>query len=113
MAYVLPKKAGVVLGQVKSVVVRFCPFEANVESTRNFLQCLYTKKAYVSNSNCDLKAEVKHDGSEPVINVQFADGEELIMKGANLTTLEMLQAFKSRCAAKAPKVQEKTQKKNP
>uniref|UniRef100_A0A803TTH1 Uncharacterized protein n=1 Tax=Anolis carolinensis TaxID=28377 RepID=A0A803TTH1_ANOCA len=34
MAFVLPKRAGVSLKQVKSVLVRFCPFEANVESTR-------------------------------------------------------------------------------
>ncbi|KAL8181977.1 UNVERIFIED_CONTAM: hypothetical protein K2H54_037703 [Gekko kuhli] len=80
MAFVPPRRAGVLLSQVKSIVVRFCPFEANVESTRNFLACLHTKKAYASNTNCDLKTEVKHDGSEPVINVQFAlRGENLIV----------------------------------
>ncbi|XP_048363679.1 39S ribosomal protein L53, mitochondrial [Sphaerodactylus townsendi] len=110
MAYVLPKRGGVLLKQVKSVVVCFCPFESNVESTRNFLQCLHTKKAYVSNSSCDLKTEVKHDGSEPVINVQFADGDRLIMKGANLTIREMLKAFNSMCAAKDLKAQEKEKK---
>ncbi|XP_015280922.1 PREDICTED: 39S ribosomal protein L53, mitochondrial [Gekko japonicus] len=113
MAYVLPKKAGVLLSQVKSIVVRFCPFQANVESTRNFLACLHTKKAYASNTNCDLKTEVKHDGSEPVINVQFVDGDRLIMKGANLTVRDMLKAFNSRCAAKELKAQEAAPKKSP
>nr|XP_056710760.1 39S ribosomal protein L53, mitochondrial [Euleptes europaea] len=112
MAFVLPKKAGVALKQVKSIVVRFCPFESNVESTRNFLQCLHTKKAYASNNNCDLKTEVKHDGSEPVINILFADGDRLVMKGANLTVREMLKAFNSKCAAKELKIQEKTQTKS-
>uniref|UniRef100_A0A803STZ3 RM53 protein n=1 Tax=Anolis carolinensis TaxID=28377 RepID=A0A803STZ3_ANOCA len=54
---------------------------------------------------------IKHDGSEPVIDVTFADGDRLIMKGANLTTREMLQAFNSRCTAKELVLQEKSQKK--
>ncbi|XP_060099569.1 large ribosomal subunit protein mL53 [Heteronotia binoei] len=112
MAFVRPKAAGVVLSQVKSIVVRFCPFDANVESIRNFLHCLHTKKAYASNNNCVLKTEVKHDGSEPVIDVHFADGDRLIMKSANLTVTDMLKAFNSRCAAKELKAQEKAQKKS-
>ncbi|XP_042317169.1 39S ribosomal protein L53, mitochondrial [Sceloporus undulatus] len=112
MAFVLPKRAGVSLKQVKSVLVQFCPFEAKVESTRNFLQCLHVKKAYTSNVNCDVKTEIKHDGSEPVIDITFVDGERLIMKGANLTIREMLQAFNSRCMAKELVSQEKTQKKS-
>ncbi|XP_007432591.1 39S ribosomal protein L53, mitochondrial-like [Python bivittatus] len=100
MAYVFPKRAGVSLKQVKSVLVTFCPFESNVQSTRNFLQCLFEKKAYKSNLNCNVKTEVKHDGSEPVIDITFADGDRLIMKGANLTTKEMLNAFNNRCRKK-------------
>ncbi|XP_032079259.1 39S ribosomal protein L53, mitochondrial [Thamnophis elegans] len=100
MSYVFPTKAGVSLKQVKAVLVTFCPFELNVQSTRNFLQCLFERKAYKSNLNCDVKAEIKHDGSEPVIDITFADGERLIMKGANLTTREMLHAFNSRCQKK-------------
>lgn len=30
------------------------------------------------------------------------DGERLLMKGANLTSKEMLSAFRSRCIAKDP-----------
>ncbi|XP_033011373.1 39S ribosomal protein L53, mitochondrial [Lacerta agilis] len=112
MSFVLPKRAGVTLKQVKSVLVAFCPFESNVESTRNFLQCLHTKKAFLSNSNCEVKTDVKHDGSEPVIDVVFADGDRLIMKGANLTIREMLNAFNSRCEAKENLAQEKAQKKS-
>uniref|UniRef100_U3FZB0 Large ribosomal subunit protein mL53 n=1 Tax=Micrurus fulvius TaxID=8637 RepID=U3FZB0_MICFL len=100
MSYVFPKKAGVSLKQVKTVLVTFCPFEFNVQSTRNFLQCLFEKNAYKSNLKCNVKTEVKHDGSEPVIDITFADGERLIMKGANLTTKEMLDVFNSRCQKK-------------
>ncbi|XP_063155491.1 large ribosomal subunit protein mL53 [Candoia aspera] len=100
MAYVFPKSGGVSLKQVKNVLITFCPFESNVQSTRNFLQCLFEKKAYKSNLNCDVKTEIKHDGSEPVIDITFADGDRLIMKGASLTTKEMLNAFNSRCQKK-------------
>uniref|UniRef100_A0A8D0DQ24 Large ribosomal subunit protein mL53 n=1 Tax=Salvator merianae TaxID=96440 RepID=A0A8D0DQ24_SALMN len=109
MASVVPKKSGVVLKHVKSIVVKFCPFEKNVESTREFLQCVYSKKAYASNVNCDVKTDIQHDGSEPVVDVVFADGRKLIMKGANLTVKDMLKAFSSRCEELAS--QEKDQKK--
>ncbi|XP_053107143.1 39S ribosomal protein L53, mitochondrial [Hemicordylus capensis] len=111
MAFVLPKRAGITLKQVKSILVRFCPFESNVESTRNFLQCLFAKKAYTSNVNCDLKTDIRHDGSEPVIDIRFVDGDRLIMKGANLTIREMLNAFNSKCEAKELALQVKAQKK--
>uniref|UniRef100_A0A8D0GY51 Large ribosomal subunit protein mL53 n=1 Tax=Sphenodon punctatus TaxID=8508 RepID=A0A8D0GY51_SPHPU len=108
--FVPPNKAGVVLKQVKSILVQFCPFEANVEATRKFLECLYAKKAVASSVGCEVKTDVRHDGSEPVVDIVFADGDRLIMKGANLTTKEMLLAFNSRCAVKELKEQEKTQK---
>ncbi|XP_044280128.1 39S ribosomal protein L53, mitochondrial [Varanus komodoensis] len=112
MAFILPKKAGVSLKQVKSVLVSFCPFESNVESTRHFLQCLFVKKAYTSNINCNVKTDVKHDGSEPVIDITFADGDRLIMKGANLTANEMLKEFNCRCQAKENMAEQKFEKKN-
>lgn len=34
--------------------------------------------------------------------VSAVDGEKLLMKGANLTSSEMLSAFQSRCVAKDP-----------
>lgn len=41
-----------------------------------------------------------------------ADGERLIMKGANLTTPEMLFALNSRCRAKELEAEEKVKKKS-
>ncbi|KFO63250.1 RM53 protein, partial [Aphelocoma coerulescens] len=109
----MASKMSVVLRPVKSIVVRFCPFEPNVESTRNFLQCIYHKKIQATNTNCQVTADVRHDGSEPVVDVTFADGDRLIMKGANLTTGEMLAALKSRCNAKDLKEEQKNKKKHP
>nr|XP_020643202.1 39S ribosomal protein L53, mitochondrial [Pogona vitticeps] len=97
MARPFAHKAGVSLKWVKSISVRFCPFESNVESTRHFLECVFARKAYKTNMNCDVKTEVRHDGSEPIIDVTFVDGEKLIMKAANLTIRDMLDVFKSKC----------------
>ncbi|XP_074753765.1 large ribosomal subunit protein mL53 [Athene noctua] len=106
----MASKIHVVLRPVKSIVVRFCPFESNVESTRQFLGCIYHKKIQATNRNCEVTADVRHDGSEPLVDVVFADGERLIMKGANLTTVEMLTALRSRCNAKEIKEEQKSKK---
>ncbi|NXP45826.1 RM53 protein, partial [Heliornis fulica] len=100
----------VVLRPVKSITVRFCPFESNVESTRKFLVSISRKKIQATNRNCEVKADVRHDGSEPLVDVMFADGDRLIMKGANLTTVEMLVALGSRCKAKEVREEQKSKK---
>ncbi|NWW96089.1 RM53 protein, partial [Rhynochetos jubatus] len=108
----MASKISVVLRPVKSILVRFCPFESNVESTRKFLECIHHKKIQATNRNCEVTADVRHDGSEPLVDVMFADGERLIMKGANLTTIEMLTALRSRCSAKDLKEEQKSKKKS-
>ncbi|CAL8293537.1 unnamed protein product [Merluccius merluccius] len=97
-----PSKSAVVLKAVKQVVVQLCPFESNVRSTREFLFMVGSEKARATNMNCEVTAIVKHDRSEPVVDISFTDGERLVMKGAKLTGQEMLQAFQSRCIAKDP-----------
>ncbi|NXX93632.1 RM53 protein, partial [Centropus bengalensis] len=108
----MASKIRVVLRPVKSIAVRFCPFEPNVESTRKFLGCINHKKIQATNRNCEVTADVRHDGSEPLVDVMFADGDRLIMKGANLTTIEMLTALGSRCDAKELKEEQKSKKSN-
>ena len=56
---------------VKQVWVQFCPFENNVESTRTFLQAVSSEKVRCTNLNCSVIAEVRHDGSEPCVDVLF------------------------------------------
>uniref|UniRef100_A0A670IHD1 Large ribosomal subunit protein mL53 n=1 Tax=Podarcis muralis TaxID=64176 RepID=A0A670IHD1_PODMU len=77
--------------QVKSVLVA-----TGLGSTGSEKGLPHPRTPFLSNSNCEVKTDVKHDGSEPVIDVVFADGDRLIMKGANLTIREMLNAFNSR-----------------
>ncbi|XP_008329913.2 large ribosomal subunit protein mL53 [Cynoglossus semilaevis] len=99
------KKATVVLKAVKKIMVQFSPFESNVRSTREFLAIVGSEKARSTNMNCEVLTKVKHDKSEPIVDVTFSDGERLLMKGANLTGREMLSAFQSRCIAKDPQAQ--------
>ncbi|XP_008299367.1 large ribosomal subunit protein mL53 [Stegastes partitus] len=97
-----PTKAAVVLKAVKKIIVQFCPFESNVRSTREFLALVASEKARSTNLNCEVITTVKHDKSEPVVDVTFVDGERLLLKGAKLSRSEMLSAFQSYCAAKDP-----------
>nr|XP_009940400.1 PREDICTED: 39S ribosomal protein L53, mitochondrial [Opisthocomus hoazin] len=78
-----------------------------------FLGYINHKRIQATNRNCEVTADVRHDGSEPLVDVMFADGERLIMKGANLTTIEMLTALGSRCNAKEIKEEQKSKKKSP
>ncbi|XP_061122512.1 39S ribosomal protein L53, mitochondrial isoform X2 [Syngnathus typhle] len=97
-----PRRATVMLKVVKKIAIHFCPFEANVRSTREFLVVVGSEKARLTNSNCEVISMVKHDKSEPVVDVTYVDGERLLMKGANLTSSEMLSAFQARCTSKDP-----------
>ncbi|XP_048208749.1 39S ribosomal protein L53, mitochondrial [Perognathus longimembris pacificus] len=88
------------LRSVKQVRVQFCPFEKNVESTRAFLQAVSSERVRSTNLNCAVTADVRHDGSEPCVDVLFGDGHRLIMRGAHLTAQEMFTAFASHVQAR-------------
>ncbi|XP_049607147.1 large ribosomal subunit protein mL53 isoform X2 [Syngnathus scovelli] len=97
-----PGRSTLVLKAVKKIAIHFCPFEANVRSTREFLVVVGSERARLTNSNCEVISMVKHDKSEPVVDVIYVDGERLLMKGANLTSSEMLSTFQARCTSKDP-----------
>ncbi|CAI9600637.1 unnamed protein product [Staurois parvus] len=56
---------------MKSITVRMCPFEPNVRATREFLEVINTKKIRTTNSNCEITVDVRHDKSEPVVDIPF------------------------------------------
>nr|XP_046274125.1 39S ribosomal protein L53, mitochondrial [Scatophagus argus] len=103
-------KTTVVLKAVKKIAIQFSPFESNVRSTREFLALVGSEKARATNINCEVTTTVKHDKSEPVVDVTYVDGERLVMKGANLTCREMLGAFQLRCTAKDPQAKAANEK---
>lgn len=59
-----------------------------------------SEKVRATNLNCSVIADVRHDGSEPCVDVLFGDGYRLIMRGAHLTTQEMLSALASHIRAR-------------
>lgn len=92
---------------VKQIRVQFCPFEKHVESTRTFLQAVSSEKVRSTNLNCSVIADVRHDGSEPCVDVLFGDGHRLLMRGAHLTAQEMLSAFASHIQARSSESEDK------
>ncbi|ELV10928.1 39S ribosomal protein L53, mitochondrial [Tupaia chinensis] len=67
---------------------------------RTFLQAVSSEKVRSTNLNCSVIADVRHDGSEPCVDVLFGDGHRLLLRGAHLTALEMLTAFASHIQAR-------------
>ncbi|XP_028919027.1 39S ribosomal protein L53, mitochondrial [Ornithorhynchus anatinus] len=102
------------LRSVRRILVRFCPFGDRVESTRAVLQTLSGEKVRASNLNCSVQVDVRHDGSAPQVDVLFGDGDRLILRGAYLTTQEMLRALVARIRAKErPEADQKPERKKP
>ncbi|EGW11797.1 39S ribosomal protein L53, mitochondrial [Cricetulus griseus] len=67
---------------------------------RTFLQAVSSEKVRATNLNCSVVADVRHDGSEPCVDVLFGDGYRLIMRSANLTAQEMFTALASHIRAR-------------
>ncbi|KAM5156673.1 large ribosomal subunit protein mL53 [Mantella aurantiaca] len=94
------KGAEVVLKSVRSIAVRMCPFESNVVATREFLETINSKKIRSTNNNCEITVDVRHDKSEPLVDVLFVDGERLVINSAHVTSKEMLLKLGALCSAK-------------
>ncbi|XP_068090950.1 large ribosomal subunit protein mL53 [Hyperolius riggenbachi] len=96
------------LKPVRSIAVSLCPFESNVSSTREFVEAINSKKIRSTNNNCEITVDVRHDKSEPVVDISFVDGDRLFIKSANVTAREMLQKLSSFCDAKDPQLKDAT-----
>ncbi|XP_038051683.1 39S ribosomal protein L53, mitochondrial-like [Patiria miniata] len=78
---------------VKNILVEFCPWQANVESARQFQSRIANFATRQTNMKCAIKTKVKNDGTLPSITILFDDGKQLIFKSSYLTSTEMLQRF--------------------
>uniref|UniRef100_A0A8C5QV76 Large ribosomal subunit protein mL53 n=1 Tax=Leptobrachium leishanense TaxID=445787 RepID=A0A8C5QV76_9ANUR len=103
-------KVALVLKSVKSVAVRFCPFEASAQSAREFLESISAKKIRSTNMNCAVTVDVRHDQSEPQVDILFVDGDRFLIKPANVSSKEMLLALSAKCAAKDSQTKESAKK---
>ncbi|XP_022091215.1 39S ribosomal protein L53, mitochondrial-like, partial [Acanthaster planci] len=78
---------------VKSILVEFCPWQANVASARQFQSRVGSSSVRQTNLKCSVKTKVKNDGSPPSVTVLFDNGKQLIFKSRYLSSTEMLQRF--------------------
>ncbi|XP_077126836.1 large ribosomal subunit protein mL53 [Ranitomeya variabilis] len=101
------KGMNVVLKSVRSISVRLCPLRPNVQSTREFLEVINIKKIRTTNTNCKIDVDVRHDNSEPVVDILFGDGERLVIKSENVTCKEMLAKLSAVCSTKDQQTKEK------
>ncbi|XP_067667833.1 large ribosomal subunit protein mL53-like [Haliotis asinina] len=91
---------------VKDMKFTFDPYKNNVRSIREVLFQLQSPKLISTNENVNMKLDVKSDRSDPRIDINFSDGQKLIFKTANLTTLEILDRLNQVCMDKDPKKNE-------
>ncbi|KAK6167717.1 hypothetical protein SNE40_021681 [Patella caerulea] len=96
------------LRPVKSMKFTFDPFTTNVRSIRELLHMVHSPKVVATNDMVALRVDVKSNQCEPVVDVDFADGEKLLLKTKNLTTMEMLEKLTLFCNAKDIKREEIT-----
>ncbi|KAM4027764.1 large ribosomal subunit protein mL53 [Anomaloglossus baeobatrachus] len=104
------KGISVVLKSVRSINVRLCPFQHNAGATREFLDVINTKKIRTTNTNCKIDVDVRHDNSEPLVDILFGDGERLVFKSENVTSKEMLAKLSAVCSTKDQQVKDSSKK---
>ncbi|RUS70117.1 hypothetical protein EGW08_022118 [Elysia chlorotica] len=78
------------LRPVKQIKFTFDPYMKNVTSIRDVASTLHRPEILETNQGTVLKFDIKSDGTEPRIDVNFNDGEKLVFKTLNLSQLEIL-----------------------
>ncbi|XP_002738424.1 large ribosomal subunit protein mL53-like [Saccoglossus kowalevskii] len=93
---------GVTLKVVSAINVQFCPFEERVRGTRQFLSYMGNENMRATNPKCKMTTTIKNDRSDPIIDVTFSDGSQLVFKSKNLTNSEILNRFSKHIKEKFP-----------
>ncbi|XP_050425031.1 uncharacterized protein LOC126836073 [Adelges cooleyi] len=91
------------LKPAKKVLVKFDPFGENAVTVRNFMYYFHIPKIINTNPACILRNQVVNDRTEPTIEVSLVNGESVLFKCSNLTTLEIFQQFNKHITPLAPK----------
>ncbi|XP_015587117.1 39S ribosomal protein L53, mitochondrial [Cephus cinctus] len=98
------------LKPLKKITVQFDPFYNNIKDTRQFLFYLSTPKILGTNLYCALKTNIVCDRSEPTITFDLVSGDKIVIKSANLSTLELLQQYNKHITPLVPKEEEAKEK---
>ncbi|XP_069106035.1 large ribosomal subunit protein mL53-like [Argopecten irradians] len=88
---------------VKKMVFKFDPYSTDVRAIREVLFALHQDQILSTNVNCVPKVEIMSDQSEPQLKVDFSDGQNVLFKTKNLTTLDILLKLNRLCTEKDPK----------
>jgi len=89
---------GLQIKHLNRVHFTFDPFHPQVDSIRDLLFHLTTVKVRKTNPKCLFKTSVVCDRREPQIEAKLENGEELLYKTSNLTSLEILNHLKATLA---------------
>ncbi|XP_033731427.1 39S ribosomal protein L53, mitochondrial-like [Pecten maximus] len=95
------------LRPVKKLLFKFDPYSSDVRAIREVMFALHADKILSTNVNCVPKVEVMSDQSEPEMKVDFSDGQNVLFKTTNLTSLDILLKLHQMCTEKDPKKMER------
>ncbi|KAK7863735.1 hypothetical protein R5R35_011141 [Gryllus longicercus] len=94
------------LKPVGRIAIKFDPFGSKASETRNFLFHITLPKVRETNPECVIKTEILSDRSDPNVEFKLRNGEKVIFKAGNLTTLELLQLYNKHITPLAPPPEE-------
>ncbi|XP_076299266.1 mitochondrial ribosomal protein L53 [Lasioglossum baleicum] len=81
------------LKPVKSISIKFDAFNPNAVQTRDFFFHITTPKIIATNPRCLVKPEIVSDLSDPVVTFKLLSGDNVVVKSANLTSLNILELY--------------------
>ncbi|XP_076168951.1 mitochondrial ribosomal protein L53 [Ptiloglossa arizonensis] len=102
------------LKPVKSINIKFDPFDTGASEIRSFFFHITTPKIYATNPFCVVKPQFTSDLSEPLVTFNLVSGDNVIFKSRNLTSLNILQLYNKHITPMAPaesEIEEKVAKK--
>jgi len=79
------------LRPVKKITYSFDPFSPNAVDFRKLMFCLSIPKVRQTNHKCIFKTEVLSDRSPAELLCNLENGQNVLFKAENLTTLQVLQ----------------------
>ncbi|XP_033337735.2 mitochondrial ribosomal protein L53 [Megalopta genalis] len=90
------------LKPVKSISVKFDAFNPNALETRDFFFHITTPKIIATNPRCIVKPEIVSDLSDPVVTFKLLSGDNVVVKSANLTSLNILELYNKHITPLSP-----------
>ncbi|XP_078043220.1 mitochondrial ribosomal protein L53 [Augochlora pura] len=91
------------LKPVKSINVKFDAFNPKALETRDFFFHITTPKIIATNPRCVVKPEIVSDLSDPVVTFKLLSGNNVVVKSANLTSLNILELYNKHITPLSPR----------